>query len=60
MNRVARALAPEIGNEKVDVGVWLLGILVHTQEEVTRTENLENVFVDGDVGAGPRSQLLGE
>ena len=50
----------KIGDEYVDQwsGVSLSAVL--PQQKVAGTENVENVFVDGDVGGAPRTYLLGK
>ena len=53
VNGVTRALAREVGNEKVGTGFPFTLISVDAQQEVTGTEDIADVFADFDVGAAP-------
>ena len=54
------ALAGEVGDEEIDVGLWLLLILVVPQEKITRAENGEFILLQRAIGSSPRPELFGK
>ena len=57
VNRIAGALAAEVGDKKVDVGRLRLSLcgmfLINPQQEVAGSENLEDFRFDGNVSTSP-------
>src|SRR5258707_10889821 len=57
---VAGALAAEIGDEEIHVGVLFCLVLINPQKKVARPEHIEDILLHGNVGAGPFVELQGK
>src|SRR5258708_27889503 len=60
VDRVASALAAEIGDEEIHVGLRFRLVLINPQKKVAWPEHIENILLYGNVGAGPRVELQGK
>src|SRR5580692_3811492 len=58
MDGVAGALAGEVGEEQIDVRLADGSVLVKALKEISRTENIQNIWLHGDVGSCPWPYLV--
>jgi hypothetical protein len=54
---IAGALAAEVGDEESDVGLRLFLVLINAQKKIAGPEDIENLFLERNVGARPNSQF---
>src|ERR1700720_276857 len=60
MDGFAGTLTSEVGDEEIDIRGLLLVtlVLIDAEKKIPSAENIEDILVDGNVSAGPATELL--